>query len=72
MSILIYSPTPRHSRDDRAGRRYIRAAATRAARASASAFKEGQEIALTLAGALIIMAAFLALDVWIWVPRLGH
>jgi hypothetical protein len=72
MSTLIYSAISGHSRSDRAARRYFRAAATRAARASASAFKEAREIALTLAGALVITVAVLALDVWIWVPRLGH
>ena len=72
MSTTIYSPPIRQSRDALAARRHIRAAATLAACASVSAIKEGREIMLTLAGSLTIMVAVLALDVWIWVPRLGH
>jgi hypothetical protein len=70
MSTTIYSPPLRPS-PALAGRRHIRAAAARAAYASAAAVKEGREILLTLAGSLAIMVAVLALDVWIWVP-LGH
>lgn len=72
MSTTIYSPPIRLGRDALAVRRNIRAAATRAARASVSAIKEGREITLTLACSLTLMVAVLALDVWIWVPRPGH
>jgi hypothetical protein len=72
MSTAIYSPPVRQNRDALDVRRDIRAAATRAACASVSAIKEGREIMLTLAASLTLMVAVLALDVWIWVPRLGH
>jgi hypothetical protein len=72
MSIAIYSRPCGRSRDDDAQRRYIRAAVKRTIAASASAIKEGYEVILTITGALFMMVAILALDVWIWVPRLGH
>jgi hypothetical protein len=50
----------------------MRAAVTRAIHVAAAAVKEGREIALTMAGALAILVASLALDAWIWVPRSGH
>jgi hypothetical protein len=50
----------------------VRAAVTGAIRVAASTIKEGREIALTMAGALAILVASLALDAWIWVPRSGH
>jgi hypothetical protein len=72
MSIAIYSKTRGRSRDDDAERRYIRAAVKRTIGASASAINEGYEVILTITGALVMMVAVLALDAWIWVPRLGH
>jgi hypothetical protein len=42
------------------------------ARVAARAIKEGFEIVLAMVGMLAIVVASLALDVWIWVPRLGH
>jgi hypothetical protein len=52
--------------------RNIHAAVTRAFRIVGPAVRESCVIALTLAGPLAVMAAGLALDAWIWVPRSGH
>jgi hypothetical protein len=71
MSLLIHGRTLRHSRAH-APKWNVRAAITRAARMVAPAIKEACEIALTMAGLLALVAASLALDVWIWVPRAGH
>jgi hypothetical protein len=50
----------------------VPAAVSRVLRIVGSAVKEGFEIALTMAGMIVIVVAGLALDVWIWVPRSGH
>jgi hypothetical protein len=72
MSLPICELAPRHSRDTPAITRNVRAAVTRALRIVRRAIKEGYEVALTMAGALAILAAGLALDAWIWVPRSGQ
>jgi hypothetical protein len=72
MSIAIYDLAPGGGRDADAERRYICPAVTRAVRALASAINEGREVVLTMAGALAITVAFLALDAWIWIPGVGH
>lgn len=72
MSLPIYELAPRHGQDAHAITRNVRAAVTRALRIVRPAIKEGYEIALTTAGALAILAAALALDAWIWIPRPGH
>jgi hypothetical protein len=72
MSLPIYEPAPRHSRDAHAVTWNVRAAVSRAVRIVRPAIKEGYEIALTMAGALAVLAAGLALDAWIWIPRSGH
>jgi hypothetical protein len=72
MSLPIYELAPRHGRDAHAITWDVRAAVTRAFRIVRPAIKEGYEIALTMAGALAILAAALALDAWIWVPSSGH
>jgi hypothetical protein len=50
----------------------VQATVTRATRVTAAAIKDGCEIVVTIAGILAIVVARLALEVWIWVPRLGH
>jgi hypothetical protein len=72
VSLLIYERTLRPGRDAHAAKWNFRAAVARAIRIAAPAIKEGWEIVLTMAGLLVIVVASLALDVWIWVPRLGH
>jgi hypothetical protein len=72
MSIAIYSRTCGRSLDEDAERRYIRAAVKRTIGASASAINRGYEVVLTITGPLVMMVVVLALDAWIWVPRLGH
>jgi hypothetical protein len=72
VSLLIYERTLRHGPDAHAVRWNFRAAIMRAIRFAAPAIKEGWEIALTMAGLLAIVVASLALDMWIWVPRLGQ
>jgi hypothetical protein len=73
MSLLIYERALQHSRNADAVKWNVRAAVTGAVRVVAPAIiKEGCEIAATLAGMLAIVLASLALDVWIWVPRLGR
>jgi hypothetical protein len=72
MSLLIYGRALQHSRDVQALNRSVRATVRRAARVAASVIKEGREIVLTIAGLLAILVAGLALDAWIWIPRLGH
>ena len=47
-------------------------AVARAARVAVPAIKESREIMVTIAGMLAIVVASLALDVWIWLPQLGH
>jgi hypothetical protein len=72
MSTAVYGTALQQGRDARAVTRRVRSAAARAGRATASVLREGREIVLTLAAALGVMVAVLALDVWIWVPQLGH
>jgi hypothetical protein len=72
MSLPICERTPRHRRDAHTATRNIHAAVTRAFRNVGPAIREGCEIALMLAGPLAVMAAGLALDAWIWIPRSGH
>jgi hypothetical protein len=72
MSLPIHERALPHGRDAHAVRWNVRAAVTGAIRVAASTIKEGREIALTMAGALAILVASLALDAWIWVPRSGH
>jgi hypothetical protein len=72
MSLPIHERALPHGRGAHAVKWNVRAAVTRAIHAAAAAIKEGSEIALTLAGALAIMVASLALNAWIWVPRSGH
>jgi hypothetical protein len=72
MSFPIYGGTLRCGRDAHAVRRNLRATVASAARGVAPAIKEALEIVLTMAGMFAIVAASLALDVWIWVPRSGH
>jgi hypothetical protein len=72
MSLPIYGRTPRHGRDALAVKWTACAIVKRAARGAVPAIKEGCEVVLTMAGMLAIVAASLALDVWIWVPRSGH
>jgi hypothetical protein len=50
----------------------VHATVARSVRVAASAVKESCEIMVTLAGMLAIVVAGLALDVWLWVPRLGR
>jgi len=72
MSPLIYERALRQSRNADAVKWNVRAAVTGAVRFVAPAIKEGCEIVATIAGMLAIVLACLALDVWIWVPRLGR
>ena len=72
MSVPIYGGTPGHSREAHAPSRNVHPIVARAAHVAASAAKESREIALTLAGTLVIVAAGLAPDAWFWVPRLGQ
>jgi hypothetical protein len=71
MSLPSNGRAPPHGRNA-AVKWGVRAAVIRAIHAAAAAIKEAREIALTMAGALAIMVASLALDAWIWVPRSGH
>jgi hypothetical protein len=72
MSPLIYERALQQSRNADAVKRNVRAAVTGAVRVVAPAIKEGCEIVATIAGTLAIVLASLALDVWIWVARLGR
>jgi hypothetical protein len=72
MSLPIYELSPRRNRDACAITWNVRTAVTRAFRNVRPAIREGYEIALTMAGALALLAAGLALDAWIWVPSSGH
>jgi hypothetical protein len=72
LSLLIYERALQHSRNADAVKWNVRAAVTGAVRVVAPAIKEGCEIVATIAGVLAIVLASLALDVWIWVPRLGR
>jgi hypothetical protein len=72
MSLPICERAPRHGRDAHTVTWNVHAAVTRAFRIVGPAIKEGCEIALTLAGTLAIVAAGLALDAWIWIPRSGQ
>ena len=72
MSLPIYELAPRHGRDAHAIPWNVRAAVTRALRIVRPVIKKGYEIALTMAGALAVLAAALALDAWTWVPSSGH
>jgi|HubBroStandDraft_6_1064221.scaffolds.fasta_scaffold624839_1 hypothetical protein len=69
---LIYKRSLQHSRNADAVKWNVRAAVTGAVRVVAPAIKEGCEIVATIAGMFAIVLASLALDVWIWVPRLGR
>jgi hypothetical protein len=72
MSPLIYGRALQQSRSADAVKRDVRAAVAGAVRVVAPAIKEGCEIVATIAGMLAIVLASLALDVWIWVPRLDR
>jgi hypothetical protein len=72
MSLRIRERAPRPGRHAHTATWNIHAAVTRAFRNVGPAVREGCEIALTLAGTLAVVAAGLALDAWIWVPRSGH
>jgi hypothetical protein len=61
-----------HGRTADAVKWNVQATVTRATRVTAAAIKDGCEIVVTIAGILAIVVARLALEVWIWVPRLGH
>ena len=51
------------------GARAFRAAAVSIVRAVAPAIKEVRKVVLTITVLFAIMAASVAFDVWIWVPR---
>ncbi len=72
MSLSIHERAFRHGRNAQAMTWNVPAAVTRVIRVAGAAVKEGFEIALTMAGVIVIVVAGLALDVWIWVPRSGH
>ena len=72
MSLLFYGQAPRRRWDARALKWNVRATITFGVRIAARSAKEAFGIACTIAGPFAIVAAGLALDVWIWVPRLNH
>jgi hypothetical protein len=72
MLLLIYGRALQHSRDAHALNWSVRDTVRRAVRVAARTIKESREIVFTIAGMLAIVVASLALDVWIWIPRLGH
>jgi len=72
MTLLIFEQAARCSRDARASKWNVRATVALVARVAAHSVKEVSAIVCAIAGLLVIVAASLALDVWIWVPRLGH
>jgi hypothetical protein len=72
MSPLNYERAFQHDRNADPVKWDVRAAVTGAIRVVGPAIKEGYEIVATIAGMAIIVLASLALDVWIWVPRLGR
>ncbi len=72
MSLMIYGQAPPDRRDVPALNWNLRATVTHGARIAAQSVKEASAIICTMVGLLAILAASMALDVWIWVPRLGH
>jgi len=54
------------------GTRAFRASAVRRLRAAAPVLKEGGKVVFTITCLFVIMAASVAFDVWIWVPRSIH
>ena len=54
------------------GARAFRATAVRRLRAAAPVIKEGGKVVFTITVLFVIMAASIAFDVWIWVPRSIH
>ena len=69
---ICYGHAPRQGRDADALKWNVRARVARAARRAAPAIREALAVVLTIAGMLTIVAASLALDMWIWIPRSGH
>jgi hypothetical protein len=72
MSLLTNGRTLRDGRSAYTANWSVRAIVARAARVAAASIKEGREIVVAIAGTLAIVVGGLALDVWIWIPRLGH
>ena len=72
MPLLIYGQALQRSRNADVAKGNVHEVVTGEARVAARAIKEGFEIVLAMVGMLAIVVASLALDVWIWVPRLGH
>ena len=54
------------------GARTLRAAAVRRVRGVAPAIKEACKVVLTITCLFVIVAASVAFDVWVWVPRSIH
>jgi hypothetical protein len=72
MSLLTYGRALQQRRTADAVKWNVQLTVTRARRVVIAAIKEGCGIVVTIAGMFAIVVASLALDVWIWVPRLGH
>jgi hypothetical protein len=72
MPLLICGQALQHSRNADVAKGNVHEVVTREARVAARAIKEGFEIVLAMVGMFAIVVASLALDVWIWIPRLGH